>query len=129
MAEEVLRASGVERGELGILLINDRDIEELNRRFMDREGPTDVISFPMDELEGEGDIPVLLGDVVISVERAQAQAMEYGVSFEEELYRLLIHGILHILGFGHEKDEDRMVMEGKEAGLMEYIKERGLLPA
>ncbi len=129
MAEEVLRASGVERGELGILLIDDREIEELNRRFMDREGPTDVISFPMDESEGEGDIPVLLGDVVISVERAQAQAIEYDVSFEEELYRLLIHGILHILGFDHERDGDRMVMEGKEAWLMRYIKKKGLLPA
>ncbi len=129
MAEEVLRASGVERGELGILLIDDREIEELNRRFMDREGPTDVISFPMDESEGDGDIPLLLGDVVISVERAQAQAIEYGVSFEEELYRLLIHGILHILGFDHERDEERMVMEGKEAWLMEHIKKKGLLPA
>lgn len=125
MAREVLRGLGCQRGELSILLVSDGEIEVLNREFLGREGPTDVLSFPMGE--GFEGVPSLLGDVVISTETALRQAKERGLTFHEELTRLLIHGILHIFGFDHGRDEDAMVMEKKEKGIFKDLQEKGLI--
>ncbi len=116
---------GSQRGELGILLVDDREIAALNERFLGRKGSTDVISFPMGKgIEG---VPVLLGDVVISVEMAKRVAEERGLSLYEEVARLLVHGILHIFGYDHEGDEEASVMEGMEKRMMEDLKGKGLI--
>lgn len=87
--------------ELSILFVDDRKIKELNKKYLKVNSPTDVIAFPQDlsEKNISNSVPLLLGDVVISVESAKRQADYYNVSFEFELLNLLAHGILHLLGY------------------------------
>jgi probable rRNA maturation factor len=87
---------------VNVVFVNDRRIHELNRRFLKRDRPTNVISFNCDEphLPGESR---LLGEVYISRDRARAQAREYGVSYASELRRLVLHGLLHLLGLTHRE--------------------------
>ena len=98
--------------EISILFIGDQGIRRLNNQFRGIDCPTDVLSFPQ-FLEDEPEIPgaPILGDVVVSLERALNQSEEHGLSLEEELTLLLIHGILHLLGYDHEishQEEERM---------------------
>lgn len=107
--------------ELSLLLTDDEKIQALNREFRGLDKPTDVLSFPLWEAQppvGQGarsdaspDAPLLLGDIVISLETAAAQAAEYGHSMERETMFLLVHGLLHLLGYDHElgeQEEKRM---------------------
>ncbi len=87
--------------EIGIVFVDDPQIRELNQRYLKRDRPTNVISFPMAQGEFPEINPQLLGDVVISVETAVREAKESGLSFEEEVAFLLIHGILHLTGYDH----------------------------
>lgn len=116
MARKILSVSGCPDAQLSVLLVNDRQIQVINRDYLQRDKSTNVISFPMQEGEGAGVHPDLLGDVVISVETAQRDAGEAGRSLESELYFLLLHGILHLLGYDHERgtQEDAERMEARE---------------
>lgn len=98
------------------MIVDDAQIQEINRDYLERDKPTNVISFAMQEGEGAGVQPDLLGDVVISAETAQRDAAEVGRSFESELYFLLLHGILHLLGYDHERgsEDDARRMEARE---------------
>ena len=99
--------------EISVLLVDNATIQELNRDYREKDVPTDVLSFPLEEeLEGEAEPEIIggpdarmLGDIVISVEKAVTQAAEYGHSVERELAFLLVHGLLHLLGHDHEKGE------------------------
>lgn len=82
------------------LLTDDRELRRLNRQFLGRDYPTDVLSFPADD--------EFLGEIAISVDRAREQAARYGHSLEEELAILMLHGLLHLVGFDHERDRGRM---------------------
>ena len=106
LADRILDDSGRSEAELSIFITDDEEIGSLNRIYRAIDRPTDVLSFS--QLEGEGPIiaPHLLGDVVISWETAQRQAMDLGHTIQFEMKRLLVHGVLHLLGFDHEKDED-----------------------
>ena len=109
-------------GELSVIVVNDSDITKLNKKYLHREGPTNVISFPM--LEGEySDInPQLIGDVVISVETAAREGKEAGITMEERFNQLLVHGILHMFGYDHVKTEPEAIkMELKSNDLLELI--------
>lgn len=98
-----LEAEGVSRAEFSVTLLGDEEIAELNRRYLAHDWIPDVLSFP---LHPSGDPP--LGDVYIGLDQARRQAREVGVAVEEELVRLVIHGILHVLGYDHpEEPEDR----------------------
>lgn len=103
-------------GELSLLIVNNNEIQQINRDYLERDNPTNVISFAMQEGEGGGVQPQLLGDVVISAERAASDALEAGIPFEHELVFLLLHGILHLLGYDHERgtEEEAVAMEEKE---------------
>jgi probable rRNA maturation factor len=90
--------------ELSVLLVSDREMRRLNRAWRDRDRPTDVLSFAQAEGEG-GALGGLLGDVVISVDTAARQAAERGIGRGVEAERLLIHGVLHLLGYDHERSE------------------------
>ena len=94
MAERILSDLGCHDGELSIVLLDDDDILHLNRHYLSRDYPTNVLSFPMGERG-------LMGDVVISTETAQREAKESEITLEEELGILLVHGILHLLGYAH----------------------------
>lgn len=110
---------GCKGAELSVLLCGDRLIRELHQKYFDQDTPTNVISFP--QLEGEFPEvePDVLGDVVISLETALRDASEAGQGLEDEVAYLLIHGILHLVGYDHEGcAQDRALeMEGKEAEL------------
>jgi len=106
--------------ELSIALVDIAEMTELNGQYRDKEGPTDVLSFECDDpcaVVG-ADEPVLLGDVVIAPEVAEAQAAEYGHTVEEELNLLLVHGVLHLLGYDHGEDADAAAMQERERALL-----------
>ena len=118
-AGQALVALGLRDVELSILLCDDAFIHPLNRDYRGKDKPTDVLSFAMRE-EGDPNDPVL-GDVIISIERAQEQALERGHPIGVELALLLVHGILHLLGYDHEEDEEAIVMEAKEKEILSVL--------
>jgi len=125
-ALEVLRLLNQDKAELSLALVGDSEIRKLNARYRKKDDATDVLSFPAAETL-PGPIPVL-GDVVISVDKARAQAKERGRTLIEELTTLLIHGILHLLGYDHERSaRDARVMEGLERKVYRALCERGFL--
>jgi probable rRNA maturation factor len=108
--------------ELSILIVNDRQIAKLNRQHLNRKGPTNVIAFPMREGHFSEITPNLLGDVVISVETAERERQEAGIGLQERFNQLLIHGILHLLGYDHESEEsEALAMEEKARELIQII--------
>ncbi len=114
---------GCPEGELSILVVDDAQIRTLNRDYLKRDRPTNVISFAMQEGEGAGIQPDVLGDVVISADTASRDAEEAGLSFESELHFLLLHGILHLLGYDHERgsQEEARQMEAKEREIFAMV--------
>lgn len=107
--------------EISILLTTDEEIGELNSRYRDIDKPTDVLSFPMEDAE-------LLGDVVVSYERVLEQATRFGVTNDEELSRLLIHGTLHLLGFEHEHGgKEAAKMKKREEELLAVLKTSSII--
>jgi probable rRNA maturation factor len=117
LAEFVLeREEAPEAVELSIAIVGIEEMSDLNVRYRGKEGPTDVLSFPCDDpcaVVGP-DEPVTLGDVVIAPEVAETQASELGHTVEAELNLLLVHGVLHLLGYDHERDEDAVAMQARE---------------
>jgi probable rRNA maturation factor len=109
------------RAELEISLVDEAEMTRLHEEWMDEAGPTDVLSFPMDELRpnelSENDeVPVVLGDVVICPDVARKQGETAGHGMEQELRILLVHGILHLLGFDHlepEEEAEMFALQGK----------------
>ncbi|MGQ9694169.1 MAG: rRNA maturation RNase YbeY [Thermodesulfobacteriota bacterium] len=107
---------GREASELSIVIVDDEQIRHLNRQYRQRSRPTNVISFPQQSFNAHP--AQVLGDVVISIETAQRQAQKRGVQLEEEIIMLLIHGILHLLGYDHEGyGPEKKRMETKEQEL------------
>ena len=118
--------------EVSISFVSNEEIMDLNREYRGIDAVTDVLSFPMlefekdnDELEDdeeeyiEEELP--LGDIVISVERADEQAKEYGHSLKRELAFLLVHGMLHLLGYDHENREEETIMFQKQEEILEKL--------
>ncbi len=109
-------------GELSVLVVDDPQIAQLNKEYLNREGPTNVIAFPMREGEFSQVSPYLLGDVVISIDTAQKEGETAGISAQERFTQLLIHGILHLFGYDHEKSEkDARKMDAKADELINYL--------
>jgi len=103
---------GFDGRELSVLLTGNEEIRELNREYRGKDKPTDVLSFPMEDEH-------LLGDIVISTEKAASQAVEFGVTVDEEMARLLVHGLLHLAGYDHVKGgRQAKKMKEKEEELM-----------
>jgi len=123
-AQAILNGLDSPESELSVLIVNDQLIAELNSAYLHREGPTNVIAFPMQEGEFTGINPNLLGDVVISIDTAEKEGKMVGIRTEERVDELLVHGILHLFGYDHEGNEDEaQIMEGKTRMLMEIIKD------
>jgi probable rRNA maturation factor len=121
---------GCPEAELSVLLVDDAGIREINRDYLDRDHPTNVISFAMQEGEGSGLTPDLLGDVVISTETAARDAADADISYLHELYFLLLHGVLHLLGYDHERsgEEEAARMEAREREVFALIQAEFLAP-
>ena len=113
-ADAVLVAAGAPDAELSVALVTDAAMAELNQSYRGKPGPTDVLSFSLLEGDHGEHRGAMLGDVVIAVAVADRQAREIGHDLDEELVRLLIHGVLHLLGFDHEEGEEARAMEARE---------------
>lgn len=114
-----------ERVELSILAVNEDEMERLHIEWMDEEGPTDVLSFPIDELRsGEAFVEgkSTLGDIVICPSVAQRQAERAGHGFDVELQILLVHGILHLMGFDHAEPAEEAEMFALQGEIIEHWK-------
>lgn len=110
--------------ELSIALVDEDEMARLNEQYRGIAEPTDVLSFGCDEpCAAPGDEPITLGDVVIAPMAAERQAAELGHTVEHELDLLLVHGILHLLGYDHEEDADADAMSARETALLEAYAE------
>jgi len=120
----------VDEVEVSVSFVDNEEIRRLNKYYRGIDSPTDVLSFPLvefeeveeedkDEAGWEGIYPI--GDIVISLEKAKEQAEEYGHSFEREVAYLTVHSMLHLLGYDHEREEERKAMREKEEKIMEKI--------
>jgi probable rRNA maturation factor len=113
---------GYDDHEISIVITDDAQVRELNRTYRDKDKPTNVLSFPMQEGEFSDITPGLLGDVVISLDTGRAEAQAAGISTDERMSQLLIHGILHLIGFDHELGETQArEMEEKSLELLRII--------
>jgi probable rRNA maturation factor len=123
--KEILRDLGYQKWEISILLVDDLQITEINKTYLHRNRPTDVISFSQIEGAFSHLNTRLLGDVVISLETAQRQAQEDNTTLQDEIAFLLIHGILHLLGYDHEESAKKSrEMKAREKELMCSLKSR-----
>lgn len=110
--------------ELSVLLTDDARIAELNQQYLGRKGPTNVLAFPMSGGPPPHLETRLLGDVVVSVDTAVRESEQTGETPEETLYRLIIHGILHLLDYDHESSpQESERMENEQTRLLELIRE------
>lgn len=117
------------QSELSVVIVANEQIKQLNNDYRNKNEPTDVLSFPLHErddmMKNDGTYPLTLGDIVISYERAEEQAKEYNHSLQRELAFLAVHGLLHLLGYTHDTEEEERVMFAKqEAVLKEFHLER-----
>ena len=138
LAQDVLKDRKVKGDcELAITFVDERAISELNEQFLGEKGPTDVLAFPIDDELVEsgrspdsgstgpdrpepepGEVPILLGDVMVCPAVAATNATEHSRSTDEELALLVVHGILHVLGMDHADDEEAAVMQARERELL-----------
>jgi probable rRNA maturation factor len=144
LARDVLVAEGVTGdAELSLLFVDEATITDLNRRFMDVDGPTDVLAFPIDdpvepgrwpdagtsgpdrEEPEPGDLPLLLGDVVLCPGVAERQAPDHAGSYDDEMALLVVHGVLHVLGHDHAGSDEAAVMQARERELLDRFHRRG----
>ncbi|HEX8337955.1 MAG TPA: rRNA maturation RNase YbeY [Pyrinomonadaceae bacterium] len=107
-AERALKAVLAGGAGATVAFVSDRAMRELNRRWRGKRGTTDVLSFPSGQEEFERGAGASLGDVVVSVEQAARQAAEHGLEFENEVEQLILHGLLHLCGYDHERDGGEM---------------------
>ena len=114
-ARAILDALGYPDAELSILIVDDQQIAKLNRQYLNREGPTNVIAFSMRQGQFAEITPQLLGDIVISADTTHREAQSVRISMQERFDQLLIHGILHLLGYDHENNETEASRMEKKA--------------
>ena len=128
--QTIVRLYEVDESEVSIILTNDKFIHELNRDYRGIDRPTDVLSFAFRESDepsikfdddSNADDVDILGEIIISVERAKKQAEEYGHSLQREIVFLTVHGMLHLLGYDHIEEEDRLEMENEQNFVMDQL--------
>lgn len=128
LARVAMEAEGLpDSTELAIALVDETRMAELNVEHMGKAGPTDVLSFPIEDFSGDGAVavddgpPLLLGDVVICPSVVSANSQRAGVAFEDELALMVVHGILHLLGRDHVVDAEAEQMEQREREILAMI--------
>lgn len=128
LGRDILHLVRKPHAELGVLIVGDRRMRCLNKQYRDRDKSTDVLAFPLEE--GPGPRTVLLGDVVISLPIARRQARESNHSLDRELMVLLVHGILHLCGYDHERGvEETRRMQRREREILRQLSIRKLVQA
>jgi probable rRNA maturation factor len=143
LAREVLVAEGVRgEAELSLLFVDEPTIAGLNQRFMDVDGPTDVLAFPLDDPGAPGrwpdagtpgpdreepdpdELPLLLGDIVVCPAVAARQAPQHAGTYDDEIALLVVHGVLHVLGHDHAEPDEAAVMQERERDLLDRFHHR-----
>ena len=143
LARSVLEAEGIKgEAELSVLFVEEDVIADLNQRFLGREGPTDVLAFPIDDeivergrspdsggtgpgADGEPtEVPTILGDVVLCPAVARRNAPAHAGTYDDEVAVLLVHGILHLLGMDHVADDDAAAMDRRQRELLDRFHQR-----
>lgn len=123
LAQEVIETELGQTAEVSLVLVDDPRIQELNKEYRDKDVSTDVLSFPMYEFAQPGELiegepeeggALLLGDIIISLDTAIRQADDYGHSLQREISFLFLHGLLHLVGYDHEEEEDKKLMRQQE---------------
>jgi probable rRNA maturation factor len=114
--------------ELTLLLVDDREMSAYNQRFLERDGPTDVLAFPVEELvpglvpdHDPNGPPLLVGDVIIAPSYIRGQAADLDVEFDDEMALMVTHGILHLLGYDHQEDQEAVAMERRETEILALV--------
>ena len=133
LAEVVLEAEGLDDDTgVSLVLIGEDEIAELNEQHLGRTGPTDVLSFPIEDatpghppVRRPGGPPVELGDVFIAPTIVRKNAVEHGVAFEDEMALMVVHGLLHLLGWDHEQEDEAARMEARERQLLGRVGRTG----
>jgi len=117
--------------EMAVIFVTPEQIAEYNRRFMGRDGPTDVLAFPLEELRPgavptpvANEPPLVLGDVFLCPAEIGKRSARLGIPYDDFLYLLTVHGILHLLGYDHEDDDSAELMERREEQLLELVGRR-----
>lgn len=143
-----LRDEGVSgQAELTVVFVDEGHMATLNAQYMGKTGPTDVLAFPIDAVEAEiangpgaitrgpdrpdidfSDLPLLLGDVVVCPTMAQKQFHDHAGTFYDEMALLLVHGVLHIMGYDHMEQDDRRIMQQRERNILEAHHWHGAAP-
>jgi probable rRNA maturation factor len=119
---------GCNRQELSIVFSNDQFIRNLNRTYRQKDYPTNVLAFPQDQSEFDHPDTSLLGDIVVAAPTAAREAHALAQSVEDRLFYLIIHGLLHLLGYDHERStEDRLAMEAREEEILKQFKQESPL--
>jgi probable rRNA maturation factor len=122
VAGRVLAAEGVPPAEVGLVITGDRAVRTLNRSYRGEDAPTDVLSFALNDRAEDFVLPpdgvLRLGEVVVSLPTARRQARAAGRSVREEVAWLVVHGLLHLLGYDHQEEEEERVMRSREAALL-----------
>lgn len=113
---------------INVILTNPNNIKQINRKYRNIDRPTDVLSFPMFEKEEiqvlkdkKTQIPEVLGDIIVSIEKVKEQAVEYGHGFERELSYMIIHGFYHLMGYDHMTEEEKKQMREKEEKVLNLL--------
>ena len=106
--------------DLSLVLTDDAQLRQLNRQYLGIDSPTDVLSFPAGETDPETDL-IYLGDVLISYQRAQVQAAAGGHPVEDELQLLVVHGVLHLLGFDHAEETEKVKMWAEQSAILSQL--------
>ena len=122
--EEVLRVENfTENAEVSLSIVDMETIHRLNKEYREVDRPTDVLSFPMDEegYDNEGNPVFLLGDIVICLDVAENQAKDFGHSLEREMMYLICHSTLHLLGYDHIEEDDKLEMRSREKEVMKNL--------
>mgnify|MGYP000871117088 FL=1 len=123
--EKIGEMYALKNAEVSITLTNDAQIHEINKNYRHVDKPTDVISFALQEsvepLITDSPAINMLGDIIISVERARIQASDYGHSLRRELVFLTVHGMLHLLGYDHQEENERHEMEEEQRRIMKIL--------
>lgn len=120
-AKALLNAVGEGDAALSLSFVDDAEIAQINRTHRGKDKPTDVLSFPLAAGDPVAEHERLLGDIVISVDTARRQAADYDAPLEAEINRLLIHGVLHVMGHDHEEPDERERMRAEERRLADHI--------
>ena len=122
LAIPTLQAEGVPTGELNLIFVDSQNIQQLNKTYLGKSEPTDVLAFPIDSFDVlTTDTPLLLGDVIICPEKAMENAKAQNKTLEEEIALLVLHGVLHILGYDHAEPNGKAVMKKREKQLLSEL--------